>query len=182
MAGETDGQGPDGGSQEQTPEVFDLEYVKALRAENAKWRKEAQDARARVSDYEKAQLTEAERLQAQAKAAQEAAEAARAELRKARAEAAIAQAAAKNGVNGALLGKLITVDFDDTGQPVGVEAAVSAVLNEYRELKPQAAITNPAGAGRSAKLTMEDVKKMSHEEVNARWDEVQAAMAAQRRS
>lgn len=171
----------EGASQEQAPEVFDVEYVKALRAENAKWRREAQDARAKINDFEKAQMSEAEKLQVQAKAAQEAADSARAELRKARADAAIVNAAAKAGVNAALLSKLVTVEFDDAGQPVGVEAAVSAVLNEYRELKPQAAITNPVGASRSAKLTMDDVRKMSTEEINTRWDEVQAVMAAERR-
>jgi len=36
------------------------------------------------------------------------------------------------------------------------------------------AATNP---GRTSKLTIEDVKKMSEAEINARWAEVEAVMA-----
>lgn len=154
-------------------EIFDGDYVKGLRAENAKWRKQAQEAAAKAAEYERAQMTETERLQAQAKAAQ-------AELRQGRAELAVARAAAKEGVNPMLLGRLVEVQFDDAGQPVNVEAAVAAVLKEYPQLKApavQLAATNP---GRVSKLTLDDVKKMSPQEIIAHEKEIDALLAGGR--
>jgi hypothetical protein len=184
MADETpNGQAPAGNEVGQAPagqdaEKFDAEYVKALRAEAAKYRTEANAAKAKVTQFEQAQLTEAQQLQAQAKAAQEAATAAQVELRQARAEAAIAKAAAGAGVNPALLGRLVMVEFDDAGQPTGVEAALAAVLKEYPQLKPAAqpgmSATNP---GRAIKLTLDEVRRMTPDQVNARWDEVQQVLA-----
>ena len=130
-----------------------------------------------MTAFETQQMSEAERLQAQAKAAQEAAQAAQAELRMARAQAAIAQAAATHGINPAKLAKLVTVEFDDAGQPVGVEAAVAAVLQEWPELKPVAPTVSATNPPRQSKLTLGDVKKMTPEEINSRWDEVQALLA-----
>jgi hypothetical protein len=185
------GQEPTPGGQEPTgnntapadakgdPKVFDEAYVKELRTEAAKYRKEAQDAKAKITAFEQEKMSEAEKLQATAKAAQDAANAARSELQQARAQVAIAQAAATHGVNPAKLAKLVTVEFDADGQPVGVEAAVAAVLNEWPELKPAAAAPTPGATNpqRTAKLTLEQVKKMTPAEINARWDEVQAVLA-----
>lgn len=141
---------------------------------------ELKAAKAKLSGYETERMSEAEKLQAAAKSAQEQAAAAQAELRRAKADAALARVAAKEGVDPELLAKLVTVEFDDMGAPVGLEAAAAAVLNQYPQLKPQTVAatlgtTNPA---RTAKLTMVDVKKMSPDEINSRWDEVKAAMAA----
>ncbi|GIK73814.1 MAG: hypothetical protein BroJett021_28020 [Chloroflexota bacterium] len=131
---------------------------------------------AKLAEYEAQQMTEAQRLQAQAQAAQQQAQTAQQRLRQALAEAAIAKAAAKEGVNPELLARLVEPEFDDEGQPVNVEAAVQRVLNAYPQLKPQpvVAATNP---GRTSKLTMDDVRKMKPDEINARWAEVQAALA-----
>ena len=172
--GNPDGQTPPAAE----PTTFDAEYVRQLRAEAARYRREAQDAKAKNASYEAEKLTEAERLQAQAKAAQEAMQAAVSELRQARAEAAIAKAAAKEGVNPVLLGKLVAVDFDDNGQPVNVETALAQVLKEYPQLKPQPASIAATNPGRVAKLSIEEIKRMTPAEVNARWQEVEAALAA----
>lgn len=162
----------------QEPQTFSVDYVKELRAEAAKYRKEAQDAKAKVSAFETQQMSEAEKLQAQAKQAQEQAQAARQELQQARAEVAISRAAAANGVDPRKLAKLVQVEFDDAGQPINVDQAVAAVLKEWPELKaqtttPAPGATNPA---RTAKLTIEQVKKMSPAEINSRWDEVQQVL------
>lgn len=163
----------------QEPSTFSADYVKELRAEAAKNRKEAQEAKAKIAAFETQQMSEAEKLQAAAKSAQEQAQAARLELQQARAEVAIARAAQAAGVNPAKLAKLVKVDFDEAGQPVGVEKAVADVLAEWPELKPSATVTSGAmNPQRQAKLTMEQIKKMSPDEINSRWDEVKAAMAA----
>lgn len=163
----------------QEPKTFSEDYVKALRSEAAEWRKKAQDASAKVQTFEQERMSEAERLQATAKAAQDAAQAARQELQQARAQVAIAQAAATHGINPAKLAKLVTVEFDADGNPVNVDGAAAAVLNEWPELKPQAATptpgaTNPTRAAR--KLTVEDIKRMAPAEINRRWDEVQQVL------
>ena len=173
MSDETvlDGQAP------TQSETFDAEYVKQLRAEAAKWRTEAQAAKVKVTEFEKAQMTEAEKLQAQARAAQEAATAAQAELRRARAEAAVARAAGKAGVDPNLVLRLVDVEYDDAGQPVNVDKAVDAVLSAYPQLKPAPVTVGATNPGRTSKLTIEDVKKMPEAEINARWAEVEAVMA-----
>lgn len=160
------------------PKVFDEAYVKTLRAENAQWRKQAQEAAAKVTTFEQERMSEAEKLQAQTKAAQEAAAAASQRLQQALADAAISRAAAKEGVDPELLGKLVTVEFDADGAPVGLEANVAAVLNKYPQLKPAAPVPGATNPGRGPrKLTLEDIKKMSPEEINSRWTEVQATLA-----
>ncbi len=184
MADETpNGQAPEGnegGQAPPEPKVFDEEYVKGLRAEAAKYRKEAQAAAAKVANFETERMTEAEKLQAQAKAAQDAAQAAQTELRQARAETAISREALKHGVDMTLLAKLVDVEFDDSGMPTNVDAAVQSVLTRFPQLKPQPlaqpGATNP---GRQPpKLTLADIKKMSVDQIIARQAEVDAVMAS----
>lgn len=169
------------GQNPATGETFDAAYVKTLRAEAAKHRVEAQEAKRKVAEYEQAQLTEAQKLQAQVTAAQDAAKTAQDGLRRAKAEAALAREAAKVGIDFGLLSRLVDIEYDAEGQPVGVAEAVTKVLKDFPQLKagpePVAlGVTNPSRpAGR---LTMADVAKMTPEEVNARWGEVQAAMTA----
>jgi len=49
--------------------VFDEKYVKDLRAESAKYRKRAQEAEARISEFDKAQMSEVERARTEAEEA-----------------------------------------------------------------------------------------------------------------
>jgi hypothetical protein len=72
--------------QEDAPKTFDADYVKQLRAENAKWRVEAQQAREKAEEYEEAQKSEIEK--AQSKAEKEAAKAAEAQAKLTRYEVA----------------------------------------------------------------------------------------------
>ncbi|MFZ1769139.1 MAG: hypothetical protein WAU00_08080 [Caldilinea sp.] len=167
-----------GGQDSPGGKMFDEAYVRQLRAEAARYRTEAQTAKARVTEFEAAQMTETQKLQAQAKAAQDAADAAQVELRKARAETAIAREAGKQGLDPALVQRLIDVEYDDAGQPVNVTGAVAAVLKAYPQLKPQTPITvGVTNPGRAAKLTVEDVKKMTPEQIAGRRDEVNAVLA-----
>lgn len=165
------------GTNGQEPKVFDEAYVKQLRTEAAQWRKEAQEAKSKVQTFEQERMSEAERLQAQTKAAQETAAAAQTKLQQALADAAISRVAAKEGIDPELLSKLVTVELDDTGAPVGLEAAVVAVLNKYPQLKPAAAVPGATNPSRERKLTIADIQKMTPEQINARWGEVQAVLA-----
>ena len=185
MTDTVDAQPQVGTATEATPaaaetEKFDAEYVKSLRKESAQYRTQAKELAAKVATYEAEKLSETERLQAQAKAAQTEAQAAREELKRARYETALAREAAKVGIDPSLLTRLVEPEYDAEGKPSNVGAAVAAVLDAYPQLKPQAPTPGATNPGRVAKLTVDDIKKMSPEQINARWDEVQAAMKAGR--
>jgi len=159
--------------------TFDETYVKSLRKEAAQHRTEAQALKAKLAEYEQAQMTETERLRSQAEQAKAEAQAATEKARKALADAAVSRAAAQHGIDPALLARLVDVEFDADGMPIDVETSVKAVLQQYPQLKPTAtatgvAATNPA---RVQKLTMDDIRRMSPDQINARWDEVQIVMA-----
>lgn len=159
--------------------TFDETYVKSLRKEAAQHRTEAQALKAKLAEYEQAQMTETERLRSQAEQAKAEAQAASERARKALADAAVSRAAAQHGIDPALLSRLVDVEYDADGMPVNVEANVKTVLQQYPQLKPTAtatgvAATNPA---RVQKLTMDDIRRMSPDQINARWDEVSLVMA-----
>jgi hypothetical protein len=162
-------------------ETFDAQYVKQLRDEAASYRRKMKELETKVSGFEQAQMTEADKLKAQAAAAQAQAQAAQEALRQAKAEAAVARAAAKHGVDATLAARLVDVEFDEAGEPTGVEAAVAHLLDEYPHLKPAAGVTLGAtNPQRKATLTMDEVRRMSPAQINERWTEVEAAMKAAR--
>lgn len=158
--------------------TFDETYVKSLRKEAAQHRTEAQALKAKLAEYEQAQMTETERLRSQAEQAKAEAQAATERARKALADAAVSRAAAQHGIDPALLSRLVDVEYDADGAPINVESTVAAVLKQYPQLKPATATgvaaTNPA---RVQKLTMDDIRRMSPDQINARWDEVSLVMA-----
>jgi len=161
-------------------EQFDAEYVKSLRKESATYRTQNKELAAKLAAYEADKLSETERLQKQAQESATEAQAAREELKRARYETALAREAAKAGIDPSLLTKLVEPEYDADGKPSNVGAAVAAVLEAYPQLKPQAPTGNATNPTRTAKLTQDDIRKMTPEQVNARWDEVQAAMKAGR--
>jgi multidrug efflux pump subunit AcrA (membrane-fusion protein) len=168
----------DGGG---TPDIATLQAdlakaQDALKKANA----EAADRRKKLQAYEQAQAQRDAAQMSEAEKAQQAADqvkALEAELRKTRADFAIATAAAKASIDPELAARLVDVEFDEAGKPLNIEAALTAALTKYPHLRP-AAGSNPANPGRVSKLSLEDVKKMSPAQINARWDEVQAAMKA----
>jgi len=138
------------------------------------------DLEGKVTGFETEKLTEAERLKAEATAAKAAAQEAQAALRKARAEAMIGKAAAKHQVDPELLSKLVAVEFGDDGQPAEIDGAVSALLKSHPYLQAGAVSLNPTNPQRKTALTLEDVKRMTPDQINARWEEVQVALKAGR--
>lgn len=175
------GQAPTGGeggqASAQSAEQFDVEYVRQLRAENAKWRTEAQAAKAKVTEFEAAQMTEAQKFQAQAQAAQAAAEATRQELRRLKVQAEIAKVAQKMGIDIDLAERIARPSWDgDT--LTGIDESLQEALEKWPNLKPQAVTVAATNPGRTQKLTRADIDKMSIDEINNRWDEVQTVLAA----
>lgn len=162
--------------QKQLAETQDK--LKRANAESAERRKKLQEHEAAEQKRKAASMTEQEQAEANKKAAEESARL----LRETRRDLALATVATKHpGLDVELLGKLITVEFDDAGMPVNVEAAVNDALAKWPHLKPVSGSgANPTNPGRKPQLTMEDVKKMSPDEINRRWDEVQGVLAAGR--
>lgn len=169
-----EGQEPGGGKQE----TFDAAYVKQLRDEAASWRRKVKDLEGKVTNFEAEKMTEAEQLKARAETAAKEAEEARAALRKARAEAAISRAATKSGADPDLIAGLVQVDFDDDGNPKGVDAAITDLLTKYPYLKANAVSLSSTNPQRKPTLTRADVERMTPQQINERWDEVQEVMRA----
>jgi multidrug efflux pump subunit AcrA (membrane-fusion protein) len=178
-AGAGAGAGDGGG----TPDVATLQ-AELARAQAAlrEANREAAERRKRLQSLEQAeqerkvaQLSEAEKAAAEAGRAKSL----EAELRKVRAGYEVAKAASKVGVPEELAARLVDVEFDEAGQPVNVEARLTEMLARFPHLRPAAA-SNTANPGRKPGLTLADIDKMSASEVNARWDEVQAALKAGR--
>lgn len=97
---------PETNSNGDGQESFDAAYVKKLRQENAGWRTRAQAAEAKVSEFEKSQLSESEK--AQARVAEQDVRIAELEqqVRRSNLEHQVMAAAPKFGIDAAVVGLL----------------------------------------------------------------------------
>jgi hypothetical protein len=158
-----------------------------------KTKKEAQTLRARLRELEKAQeaadrakLSESEKLAADLKAALERANASETGLRAERIRNAVLRTASAQGLDPELAESLVKpeqLEFDESGSPTNVDKVLKALLVKWPHLKagsaptpPTTNPTNPARRdGRNA-LTLEAVRNMTTEQIQARWDEVQEVL------
>lgn len=134
-----------GAGQEPKPETFDAEYVSKLRKEAAEYRTRATKAEGELATHKKAQETEAERIQRERDEAATRAENAEKALRQERTTNAVITAAAKKGVDPDLAVRLMageTVEYDEDGRPVKVDAALDALVKKF----PQLAATQSGGS------------------------------------
>jgi hypothetical protein len=158
-----------GGDQGKTFTQADLDRIVTERLAAEKARQEKALAKEREA-AEQAKL--AEQGQYRELAEREKARAAELEARLAQRERDILRrdVAARHNLPPALAARL---QGDD-------EAAMAADAAELAKLLPApgsgASPTNPA-SGRGATLTADDIRKMSPDEINARWDEVSRAVA-----
>lgn len=167
------------------PEKFDAEYVKSLRSENAKHRNELKDVKAQLEQFKQSQMTEAEK--AAARLQQLEAENARliTDRRDNALRSAITTAAAKLGVrhvDAAL--KLIdtaALDIGEDGEVSGADAAMRDLVKLYPGLFG-APVDNPGNpdTGRRGGLTLDEIKRMTPEQIIERKAEVDAVLAQQR--
>jgi hypothetical protein len=127
-------------------QAAETDEIKKLRREAASYRTRLKELEAAEEQRQQAQLTEQERLAKTAQKLQADLEAATSALRQERGRAAVTTAAAKLGAPVDLVAKLVTVEFDADGRPVGVEQAVAAILKEHPQLvaAPAAALGNGA--------------------------------------
>ena len=117
-----------------TPKTFDEDYVKSLRAEAAKHRKEAADTKARLQALEDAKLSETEKLQKQAEEGKQLAEQATGKLRQANLRDAIAEKGFTGPQAKAVARLLDSIEYDDSDEPTNLDARLEAAAGEYGDL------------------------------------------------
>lgn len=156
---------------------FPRDYVEKLRSEAKGYRTELSDVKAKLTAFEEAQMSELEKAKAQADAFKAQVEAANAQVQQARAEAAISTAAGKAGLPVDLALRLVDVQFDDEGKPMGIDEAVQGLVQQYPQLVSGGGTSAMNGAnGKKRPLTREEISKMSPQEINERWSEISQAM------
>jgi len=168
--------GPDG-------KPIDWSYVEKLRRENAEFRTRATDRdelAAELQAYRDAEMTAQERLERDLEEARQQAEdnelaAAEAYLR---AEVARYAQDAHDQEDVINLLDISALEWDGP-RPLGVKEALEQLFTAKPWLRkattvqaPDIGATNPGGTRPGATLTLADVKKMSSDEINARWSEV----------
>lgn len=159
----------------------DLERIIAeLRRENASHRTENVALKKYKEDAEAAKLSETEKAQKAVQDAQAEKDRLAGELRAERGKNAVTLAAAKVGVSPEIAAKLLTVTFDDAGQPQGVEDALRALVQQHPYLLlaggEGTSAGNPAGRHGGATITPEGLKNMTPAQINANWDTVKASL------
>lgn len=167
--------------------------IKKLRKESADNDKAAKAALAKVKQFEDAQLSESERTQRALQEAQTQVSALQERVRMATLQAEATKAAASLNLVDveaalALLPTVGTIEYDDNDVPTNV-GELLATLAERKPFLVKTAeppkpaqtgsATNPASNRNGGELTIDQIKKMSPQEVAARLPEVQAVLAAQ---
>lgn len=160
-----EGQAPDGQQAEgqepaatpdpnAEPETFDRAYVERLRREAAEHRVKRQEAEQQVQQFQQANMTEAQRLQAERDAAVARVEALETENRRNALQAAVTAEATALGFHSPtvalrLLDESAVVDAD--GKPANVRKALSDLLKDNPYLAKRS--TADAGDGRKPAST-----------------------------
>jgi len=158
--------------------------AKATKQQLAEINKQLKALQAENDGYKREKLTTEEKLQADAKSATERAATLQQQLHAAQARLEIAEVARELKVNPRTAEKLIlaSVTFDDDGKPTNVRALLDAEIAADPNLvaRPAASSTPANGdAGRRDRkvLTLDDVRAMSPDEINARWKEIEPLMS-----
>src|SRR5690349_20203414 len=114
--------------------TFDADYVKGLRAEAAKHRKEAAEARKRAEELETAQLSETEKLKKEAEDGRRLAESATTKLRSANLRDALAEQGFTGARAKAVARLLSGVEYDDEDEPKNLKERLKAAESEFGDI------------------------------------------------
>lgn len=183
----------DKGQEPEKPESYSADYVKKLRDEAAAARVKLKELEEEIKKRDNEKLSEAEKLQKAAKEAEAKAEDAERRYREAMLQNAVLLACLKPEiaiVDPDAAYRLLDrsgLEFDKDGNPLNLDD----VLKKLKEKRPWLAggqqggsapssggTANPNRSNSKGTLTIEDIGKMSAEEINRRWDEVQATLKA----
>ena len=173
--------GAEGQEPEAEQRMFDAAYVQKIRREAAEYRKRLRELEKALKEKEEAELSEQEKLRRRVAEY----EARLAELERERQERTLQyevklRAAAMGIVDPDAAWRLLdlaAIEFDEDGTPTNIDEALQALVQAKPYLKgqtaPPMAPTNPP---RGKRLTLEDIKRMSPEEINKNWDAVQEVL------
>jgi hypothetical protein len=147
-----DGQAPpvDTPPEGTPPKTFDEDYVKTLRAEAAKHRKEAADAKARAAELENATLSETEKLKKEAEEGRKLAETATGKLRNANLRDALAEKGFTGPQAKAVTRLLSDLEYDGEDEPKNLDARLKAAQSEYGDIAKPGTTSFDGGAREAA--------------------------------
>lgn len=181
---ETTGQAPaDDGQQDEALDAASLmAELKRVRRESARYRTQLRELQSQAEEAAKAQLPEVDRLKADLAKAQAAMAERETAMAAQRLRSAVLMAAARAGFQDPEDAfRMIDVsELDVDGDQVGgVDEALAALRKSKPYLvrgagTPAIPPTNPAG---QRALTRDDIRAMSQDEINRRWDEVEKVLA-----
>ncbi|HET7030362.1 MAG TPA: hypothetical protein VFI34_07610 [Candidatus Limnocylindrales bacterium] len=176
--------GGDAGGQQLDAAAAQRE-LEAARKEAAKYRTELQKLKDDAKAAADAKLSDDEKRAKDLADKEAALQARELKSRQSAAAGAIVAAAAAQGVPSGkleLVKKLLVgdVEYDDEGEPKNIAKLVGDLLKDHPDFKG----TGGAGAGSAdggargkTTLTKDDIKKMSPDEINKRWPEIQEVLA-----
>jgi Phage minor structural protein GP20 len=150
----------------QEVKIYDADYVKDLRAENASYRTKAKDWETKATDFEKQISTFQQQSQTASLRAAVAVESIK--LKIVDADAALA-----------LMDKA-GISFGDDGSITGVEDALKKLIESKKYLVGEGFQSTPEGNPQrnGSTFTKESIAKMSADEINVNWDEVQKVLSS----
>ncbi len=177
---------------QETEEEFDKERalatIRKLRESEKlakQYAKELESLRGQLKQHEEAKLSETERLRQRVAELQGESKAKAITIQEKVTKYSVMLAAQKLGiVDPEAAYKLLDpsdIEYDDDGEPKNIEKLLRSMLEKRPYLAGGTGgsgnPTNPGG-NKGSKLTMADIRKMTPEQINARWAEVQEAMKA----
>lgn len=166
-----------------SPEALEKELAEARR-EAAANRRAAADAKKALEELRGKSLTEEERKTQELETLREQAKTAAARERELVLGYEVALEAGRMGLDPRLVTKLLdssTVEWDDAGRPKELRKALEGLVAEYPVLRPAAAASGTATgapARTGSALTKDSIRRMTPEEIEARWPEVQTVLSS----
>ena len=148
----------------QEVKVYDADYVKDLRTENANYRTRAKEAETKAANFE-TQISDLQtKLKQSALRASVAVEAGKLKIVDADAALVLMD---KSGI-----------EFSEDGSILGVEDALKKLIDEKKYLIGELIQTTPQGnpARSEANFTKEQLVRMSPQEINTHWEEVKKVL------
>ena len=119
----------------ESPKTFDESYVKSLRSEAAKYRKEAQEAQKQLKDREDADKSELEKAQNRIAELEKSDTDTASTIQGLRVENAVLREAGGLGITNLKAAQRLidreALQFDDDGQPQNTESLLKELIKEY---------------------------------------------------
>jgi hypothetical protein len=172
--GQESNDGDDEGDGDDGDEMVPMSVVKKLRSEAAKYRVQAREAQDKLSEKEKAEMSEAERAKVEAEEAKAEAENLRSELRRERFQSALMSEASNQkftdptDVIALISQEDITIDEDGTPNRKSLKAAIERIA----KAKPYLLTTTNSGSGdggsRGSQPSDTDRLKRHEQEIQSR--------------